>query len=137
MILATAAHELRLPLSHIKGFVTSLLRADVKWDDETRRQFLAEIDLESDRLAELIEILCRPRSSPEDGVPDSSYRRGRTPANSQFIARPLVATGRVTTLPCLRMSGRQIERMLANLIENAIKYFTPPALAGASAPTDH
>src|SRR5947209_20056617 len=29
--LAAVAHELRLPLSHIKGFVTSLRRADIEW----------------------------------------------------------------------------------------------------------
>ena len=37
--LATVAHELRLPLSHIKGFVTSLRRADIEWDEETRKVF--------------------------------------------------------------------------------------------------
>ena len=31
-ILAATAHELRLPLSHIKGFITSLRRTDVEWD---------------------------------------------------------------------------------------------------------
>src|ERR1700716_3140348 len=56
-ILAATAHELRLPLSHIKGFVTSLRRTDVEWDDETRSEFLAEIDVETDRLARLVESL--------------------------------------------------------------------------------
>src|SRR5207237_2631742 len=62
-ILAATAHELRLPLSHIKGFVTSLRRTDVEWDDETRKEFIREIDLETDRLAELIDSLlsARPR----------------------------------------------------------------------------
>jgi len=49
--LAAVAHELRLPLSHIKGFVTSLRRTDVEWNEEARSEFLAEIDLETDRLA--------------------------------------------------------------------------------------
>src|SRR6516165_6461011 len=61
-LLTATAHELRLPLSHIKGFVTSLRRTDVTWDDETRREFLAEIDLETDRLAELIESLLSNRA---------------------------------------------------------------------------
>src|SRR5438128_4695350 len=51
--LAATAHELRLPLSHIKGFVTSLRRTDVEWNEEARSEFLAEIDLETDRLAQL------------------------------------------------------------------------------------
>ena len=49
--LAGLAHELRLPLSHIKGFVSSLRRTDVHWDEATRRDFLAEIEVETDRLA--------------------------------------------------------------------------------------
>src|SRR3977135_539264 len=55
MILAATAHELRLPLSHIKGFVTSLRRTDVEWDDETRNEFIAEIDLNASRLTELVD----------------------------------------------------------------------------------
>ncbi len=50
-ILATTAHELRLPLSHIKGFVSTLRRTDVEWDTETRTELLADIGLEADRLA--------------------------------------------------------------------------------------
>jgi K+-sensing histidine kinase KdpD len=49
--LSAAAHELRLPLSHIKGFVSSLRRSDVVWDEETRKDFLLQIEREADRLA--------------------------------------------------------------------------------------
>jgi two-component system, OmpR family, KDP operon response regulator KdpE len=62
-LLAATVHELRLPLSHIKGFVTSLRRTDVEWDDETRTEFLTEIELEADRLAELIDGLLPGRAS--------------------------------------------------------------------------
>ncbi len=55
--LAFTAHELRLPLTHIKGFVSSLLRTDVDWDEPTRRDFLAEIEIETDRLIRLVERL--------------------------------------------------------------------------------
>src|SRR5882672_9434530 len=61
-ILAATAHELRLPLSHIKGFVTSLRRTDVEWDAATQKEFITEIDLETDRLAEVVETLCTQRS---------------------------------------------------------------------------
>jgi K+-sensing histidine kinase KdpD len=46
-VLAATAHELRLHLSHIKGFVSSLRRTDVQWDEQTRHEFIAEIDLET------------------------------------------------------------------------------------------
>src|SRR6266508_4140634 len=54
---AAIAHDLRLPLSHIKGFVSALRRTDVDWDAETRRDYLAEIELEADRMADLVESL--------------------------------------------------------------------------------
>ncbi len=59
-ILATAAHELRSPVSHIKRFVTTLRRTDIEWDDATRSEFLAEIDMETERLADLVGSLCTP-----------------------------------------------------------------------------
>ncbi|MBK6794590.1 MAG: hypothetical protein IPG80_19070 [Anaerolineales bacterium] len=52
---STISHELRTPLGFIKGYSTSLLRQDTKWDDATQREFLSIIDEETDRLAKLIE----------------------------------------------------------------------------------
>ena len=37
-VLAAVAHDLRLSLTHIKGFVSSLRRSDVDWDDDTRME---------------------------------------------------------------------------------------------------
>jgi signal transduction histidine kinase len=68
-ILAATAHELRLPLSHIKGFVTSLCRTDVTWGEETRREFIAEIDVETDRLAQLIDSLLSAGASQVSSAP--------------------------------------------------------------------
>src|SRR5262249_41187538 len=56
-VLGATAHELRLPVSHVKGFVSSLLRTDLDWQEEVRRDFLSEIDHETDRLSRLIEDL--------------------------------------------------------------------------------
>jgi len=44
-----------------------LRRTDVHWDDDTRSEFIAQIDLEADRLAELVESLLAPRSAAERG----------------------------------------------------------------------
>src|SRR6266702_3915709 len=55
--LATTSHELRTPVSEIKGFVTTLLRTDVEWDEPTRQDFLREIDSDADRLDALISDL--------------------------------------------------------------------------------
>ncbi len=54
---ATVSHDLRSPLGFIKGYATSLLRNDIEWDPDTRREFLTIIDEEADRLAALIDNL--------------------------------------------------------------------------------
>lgn len=66
-VIAAAADELRLAISHIKGFVSSLRRADVQCDQQTQREFMAEIDQEADRLAEVIDSLLAARPSGADG----------------------------------------------------------------------
>jgi signal transduction histidine kinase len=51
------SHELLTPLGFIKGYATTLLRDDIQWEEETRREFLMIIDEETDRLRELIDNL--------------------------------------------------------------------------------
>lgn len=55
--IATVSHELCTPLGFIKGYATTLLREDMTWDEENRREFLTIIDEETDRLRELIDNL--------------------------------------------------------------------------------
>lgn len=55
--IAMVSHELRSPLGFIKGYTTTLLRTDITWDDDTRREFLSIIDEEADRLRGLIDNL--------------------------------------------------------------------------------
>ena len=52
---STISHELRTPLGFIKGYSTSLLRQDTRWDEKTQYEFLSIIDEETDRLTQLIE----------------------------------------------------------------------------------
>jgi two-component system sensor histidine kinase KdpD len=143
--LAAVAHDLRLPLSLIKGFVTSLLRTDVEWDAQTRADFLAEIDLETDRLGQLVESLLAgsalgggrstaPKAKlaftdPARVVDGALHRvrglRGERPVRRKIAPR----------LPLVRMDATQMERVLANLLQNAIKYSPPGTPIGVSART--
>ena len=55
--LPTTSYKLRTPLSPIKGFVTTLLHAEMRLDEPTRQDVLHEIDREADRLDALISDL--------------------------------------------------------------------------------
>jgi two-component system sensor histidine kinase KdpD len=140
-VLAATAHELRLPLSHIKGFVSSLRRTDVEWDDETRNEFIAEIDLEADRLAELVESLLAARAADRSYAPGpdlamihpAAVIRGALHRIRGLLdGRPL-RLDMPLTLPSVRMDASQMERVLGNLIQNAVKYSPPGTPIGISA----
>jgi signal transduction histidine kinase len=55
--IAMVSHELYTPLGFIKGYVTTLLREDARWNKETRREFLTIVNEEADRLCGLIDDL--------------------------------------------------------------------------------
>jgi len=128
-LLSTVSHELRTPLASIKGFATTLLRQDVAWDDDTRREFLAIIDEESDRLGELIgNLLDMAR------VEAGTLRVEPEPTSLRPIVEETVETFRVITsqhqfqiemprrLPQIMADPRRVRQVLRNLLENAVKY---------------
>lgn len=55
--LQAASQELRTPLSHVKGFVSTLRRRDVIFEAAAREDFLAELEGEADRLTAVITAL--------------------------------------------------------------------------------
>ena len=128
--MAAVAHDLKLPLTHIKGYVSSLRRDDTTWDEDTRQEFLAEIEQEVDRLAQMLESLMRSQSRgvrkqdrmPTDPAAIVNGAVQRTEAS--FADRPIrveVAPG----LPQVCVDSSQIERVLVNLLQNAVKYSSP------------
>lgn len=53
-MVATVAHELRSPLTGVKGFTSTLLRKWEKFSDEQRQFMLETVDADADRLSRLI-----------------------------------------------------------------------------------
>lgn len=139
-ILAATAHELRLPLSHIKGYVSSLRRTDVEWDDQTRSEFIAEIDLETDRLAELVDSLLAVGAPDTASKPDPElafiHPATLVEGALQRVRLPRQRPLRIdvpSTVPSVQMNADQMERVVVNLVENAIKYSPPDTPVGISA----
>lgn len=128
-LLSTVSHELRTPLASIKGFATTLLRQDVKWDEATQRDFLRIIEEETDRLAEIIDNLL-DMSQIEAGA----LRISKEPTQLRQMIREVVDEMRMRTeahyfvvdlpaeLPRVLIDPRRIRQVLHNLIGNAIKY---------------
>jgi K+-sensing histidine kinase KdpD len=128
--LASTSHELRTPLTHIKGFVSTLRQTDVEWDEETRADLLAAVERETDRLATLIGDLL-DMSRIESGGLEPGERQPASPAalvdggldrvRGLLRDRPVVVDV-PPHLPLIDADVPQIERVVANLVENAAKY---------------
>src|SRR4030088_3505275 len=139
-ILAATAHELRLPLSHIKGFVSSLQRTDVEWDEQRRRELITEIDLATDHLTGLVDSLLAARApgAHDKPCPDMTFTEPAAVLEGAFnrVGLPGKRPLRIdvpSTLPSIRMNASQMERVVVNLVENAIKYSTSGTPIGISA----
>jgi two-component system sensor histidine kinase KdpD len=128
-ILRAVSHDLRTPLSSIKAAATSLLESDVEWSADDRREFLRTIDDETDRLNRLVGNL----------LDMSRLEAGAVQAQIQPIALeeivPLALAGLAAherlivavpeTLPQVLADPALLERAVANLAANALRYSPP------------
>jgi two-component system sensor histidine kinase KdpD len=129
-VLRAVSHDLRSPLMAITTSAGTLARFDSSIDDDDRRELLETILAESDRLDRLVSnLLDLSRLQAEAATPEPELN-----ALDDLVVRALAEVGEagvridVTTpdeSPTVRVDAHQIERVLVNLIENALKYSPP------------
>ncbi|MFF4396170.1 ATP-binding protein [Streptomyces sp. NPDC001480] len=140
-LLAAVSHDLRTPLAGIKAAVSSLRSDDVAWSEEDRAELLAGIEEGADRLDHLVGNLL-DMSRLQTGTVTPLIREidldevvpvalGGVPEGSAELDVP-------ETLPMVAVDPGLLERAVANLVENAVKYSPPerPVLVAASAIAD-
>lgn len=127
-LVATVAHELRSPLTGVKGFVATLL---TKWDrlnDEQKKLMLATVNADADRLTRLIaELLDVARI---DTGRLSLYPRpvDVVPATDRVLESVRAGTGRQLVLdasgdlPRVFADPDKLVQVLTNLVENAVRH---------------
>jgi signal transduction histidine kinase len=128
-LLSNVSHELRSPLTSIKGIVSSLLQKDIKLDDATSEMLLTGISEETDRLASLVTNLLN-MSRLEAGVWQPEKRRCYiTDIISEVLERQkwvqkkyTFETSLETDLPEIYADCDQMRQVMTNLIENAVAY---------------
>ncbi|HEY9377610.1 MAG TPA: ATP-binding protein, partial [Jiangellaceae bacterium] len=128
---------LRTPLASIRAAVGSLRQTDVQWTVEDQAELLATVDVATGRLERLIDNLLdlsrlqagavRPLSRPVslDEI---------VPRATEGVPRDRIRIDVPEALPLVNADPGLVERVVANVVENALRYAPPgvPVVVSAS-----
>ncbi len=136
-LISTVAHELRSPLTSVKGFSSTLLRRWDRFTDEQKQLMLQTIEADADRVTRLITEL----------LDISRIDAGRLQVRRQPVDLPAAVRGQVeralaagngesdpgwfvvdvaADLPEVWVDPDRLEQVLANLLENGRRHGRTP-----------
>src|SRR5436309_12579503 len=137
-VVSTVSHELRSPLTSVKGYTSLLLNRWERLGDEQKRMMLEQVHHDADRVTRLVTEL----------LDISRLESGRLHLRRELVDVPTlvaVVTDKVRmTEPQLDVAVRfptgfprvfadpdKVEQVLTNLVENAAKYASPKGMTVA------
>jgi len=129
-LVSTVAHELRSPLTSVKGFTATLLAKWPRFTDDQKRVMLETVNADADRVTRLITELLDV-SRIEAGRIEVRRELVDVPARVRKVISGRVAAGDpddryrvdvIGTLPETWLDADKVDQILANLIENAVRH---------------
>jgi two-component system sensor histidine kinase KdpD len=139
-LLRAVSHDLRSPLTAIAAAVGGLEDSGLRLDAEDRATLLETIRIETDRLGRLIaNLLDLSRLEAGAARPHAELWTidelvGH--AIEELRAHDRVSPEHLDDLPPVEVDAVQIERVLANLLENALRFSTGPVRIAGRAEGD-
>jgi len=129
-LISTVAHELRSPLTSVKGFTATLLRRWDRFTDDQKRLMLETIEHDADRVTRLISELLdisridagrlEVRRQPVDVVGAVRRHVERMVASGHASTRFDVRAA--DTVPEVWADPDRLDQVLGNLLENAVRH---------------
>ncbi|HEY2126420.1 MAG TPA: ATP-binding protein [Streptosporangiaceae bacterium] len=129
-LVSTVAHELRSPLTSVKGFTATLLAKWTRFTDDQKRVMLETVNADADRVTRLITELLDV-SRIEAGRIEIHRQLVDIPQRAEKIVAGRVAAGdpperfRVEApaeLPETWLDADKVDQILGNLVENAVRH---------------
>jgi two-component system sensor histidine kinase KdpD len=126
-LLQAVSHDLRTPLAGIKASASSLRQPDIDWSDADRDEFLRTIEDETDRLTALVVNLLDMSRIQAGAVAPTTRPVGLEEVVPAAVAGLGPRAGAVVvdvpeTLPPVAADPALLERVVANLVDNAVAH---------------
>jgi PAS domain S-box-containing protein len=141
-LVATVAHELRSPLTGVKGFTSTLLAKWERFSESQRRLMLETVDADADRLTRLIgELLdvaridsgrLQLRRQPVDVAAETTRITQRYAEGED---RPI--TLHTQPVPEVWVDPDKLAQVVINLLDNAIRHGDGAVQVGVGPGSDH
>jgi PAS domain S-box-containing protein len=129
-LVSTVAHELRSPLTSVKGFTATLLNKWGRFTDDQKRVMLETVNADADRVTRLITELLDV-SRIESGRMEVHRELVDLPDRARKIIAGRVAAGDAedrfrlevrSGLPETWLDPDKVDQILGNLVENAVRH---------------
>jgi signal transduction histidine kinase len=140
--IALASHELRTPVTTIHGLASTLNRVGDQLDDDQRQELRDALERQADRMAKLVEQLLDLSRLDAEAIsirPERFNVRERLEEIVATSAADRAADVEIGASADLEASAdpTAVDRVVSNLITNALRYGLPPVIVRASQTDRH
>lgn len=128
--ISTVSHEMRTPLTSIRGFSQTLLNSWDKLDEESKKKFVKIIEEQSNRMINLVENILTVSKIGSDKPKfkevnvNSSIEKVVQMISQKYKEHKIVLKFN-KNLPCAKLDEDKFQQVMLNIIDNACKYSKP------------